>query len=344
MKLTRTFVAAAAAGLMTAASATAQDKVVLNYSSWFPPAHSINTALKEWMGNIDKVTEGRVTIEYLPAVVGTVPSQFDVAVDGLADLVLILPGYTPGRFPLLEMGELPLLTPSTQSAVAPAFNRIYDTHFAPLQPFKGTHVMTVFASAPTNLVTNKANPVTSMADFKGLKLRAPSATGSQIIDALGAVTVQKPVTEIYELATTGIVDGTFFSLKPMIDWKTADVFKNITPMPGGMGQSVIAVLMNQAKWDAISEADQKAITEVSGPELAALIGNTWQNDENVGGKMLEEIGGFTYNEISDEFFQNFKDAISPIEQQWIEKAKAAGLEDPAGVLAEYRKTLSANAN
>ncbi len=340
MKHFTAFAAAAAISALGATSAMAQE-TVLRYSSWFPPSHSLNTALAEWIANVEEATEGRVTVEYLPATVGAVRDQFDVARDGLADITLILPGYTPGRFPLMEMGELPLLVPTDQATVAPAFNRVYEEELAQYAPFEGTHVLTVFASAPTSVTTSSGNAVTSMDDFSGLKLRAPSTTASAVIDAVGAVAVQKPVTEIYELASTGVVDGTFFSLAPIISWKTEDIFKEITEIPGGMGQSVIALLMNQARWDSLSAEDQAAINGVSGPALAAIIGRVWQEDEDKAQAQLAEIGGFTFHDVSDEMFTNFKAAIQPVEAEWIERAKAEGVEDPQALLDAFRAELEA---
>jgi TRAP-type transport system periplasmic protein len=345
MKHAFTFRSAALAAVLSLAGLpVAAQQTVLRYSSWFPPQHSINTALAEWIRNVETATEGRVTIEYLPATVGTPLNQFDVAADGLADITLVLPGYTPGRFPLMEMGELPMQVPTDQATLAPAFNRVYDQHLAQYAPFRGTHVLTVFASAPTHVVTVQNRPVQQMSDFAGLKLRSPSAIASQVIDALGAVTVQRPVTEIYELATTGVVDGTFFSLMPIISWRTQDAFKNITMMPGGMGQSVIALLINEERWESLPEADRTAIMSVSGPVLAALIGQTWQDDEDRGAGLLEGIGGFNYHEASDEFFEAFQAAVAPVEAAWVERARAAGVEDPAALLTALREELSAAGN
>ncbi|WP_170311863.1 TRAP transporter substrate-binding protein [Sulfitobacter sabulilitoris] len=319
-----------------ASSATAQD-TVLKYSSWFPESHSTNTVLKAWIEDVEAATEGRVTVEYLPKTVQTPRDQFDVVVDGLADIVIVLPGYTPGRFPVLEIGELPLLVSTDEATLAPAFYTLYETEIAPAEPFKGAQVLTTWASAPTHIAT-KPGPITSMEQMKGLKIRAPSATAGLVVDAMGAVTVQKPVTEIYELASSGIVDGTFFSYGPMISWKTKDIFQNVTVMPGGMGQSVIAVLMNQGKFDSLSEADRTAIMEVSGEKLARAFGAAWQNDEDVA---LADLGNLTVVEASDEFLAEFKQAIEPVEAAWVEKAKAAGLADPASTLANFRALLEA---
>jgi TRAP-type transport system periplasmic protein len=202
--------------LVTAANvAFAEPETVLKYSSWFPESHSTNTVLRDWIKQVEAATDGRVTVEYLPKTVQGPREQFDVVVDGLADIVIVLPGYTPGRFPVLELGELPLLVATNEATLAPAFYKIYQEDIAATEPFKGVHVLTTWASAPTHIAT-KPGPITEMGQMQGLKIRAPSATAGMVIDAMGAVTVQKPVTEIYELASTGIVDGTFFSYGPMI--------------------------------------------------------------------------------------------------------------------------------
>lgn len=329
-------VGALAAACTFAVPAFAQE-TVLKYSSWFPESHSTNTVLKAWIEDVEEATEGRVTVEYLPKTVQTPRDQFDVVVDGLADIVIVLPGYTPGRFPVLEIGELPLLVDTDEATLAPAFYNLYNEEIAQTEPFKGAHVLTTWASAPTHIAT-KPGPITSMEQMQGLKIRAPSATAGLVVDAMGAVTVQKPVTEIYELASSGIVDGTFFSYGPMISWKTKDIFQNVTLMPGGMGQSVIAVLMNQNKFDSLSEADQQAIMEVSGESLARAFGEAWQNDEDVA---QAELGNLTVVEASDAFLAAFTDAIAPVEAAWVEKAKEAGLEDPAATLSNFRDRLKA---
>ena len=325
-----------AAAPITAAQAQAQ--TVLNYSSWFPETHSTNTVLKAWIEEVEAATEGRVSVEYLPKTVRSPRDQFDVVTGGLADLVIVLPGYTPGRFPVLEIGELPLLVETDEATLAPVFYKLYEEELAAAEPFKGAKVLTTWASAPTH-ITTKPGPITSMEQMQGLKIRAPSDTAGKVVTAMGGVTVQKPVTEIYELASSGIVDGTFFSYGPMISWKTKDIFENVTLVPGGMGQSVIAVLMNQAKFDALSPEDQKAIMSVSGEKLAQAFGAAWQNDEDVA---LKELGNLKVTQAPAEFVDAFTKAIAPVEEAWVEKAKAAGLPDPAATLAKFREDLKAN--
>ena len=80
--------AAAAAVTLLSFGANAAD-ITLRYSNWLPAGyHLTDQVMKPWMEDVERVTEGRVKVEILPKVVGTVPGQYDAAADGLADVTL----------------------------------------------------------------------------------------------------------------------------------------------------------------------------------------------------------------------------------------------------------------
>ncbi|MGE0313461.1 MAG: TRAP transporter substrate-binding protein [Lautropia sp.] len=331
------FTTAATLGAAVLAAGAASAQTVLRYSSWLPPKHTINAeVLMPWAAEVQRVTAGRVKVDVLPKAVASPPAQFDVINDGLADLGVILPGYNAGRFPLMELGELPLLS-SDVTKLAPAFYRIYKKHLEAHQPFKGTHVITVFATTPNQLVT-RAAPVNTLGDLKGLKLRAPSRSAVELIDALGAVALQKPVSEMYELASTGIVDGTLFAATAVSDWKLGKVLPFMTLVDGGVGQPVMAFLVNAKVWNGISKADRDAIMAVSGEQLAATAGRQYGDHEKSAREKLAAEGAKII-EGSPALQAELRQRLSALDDAWIAKAKASGLQDPRAVLDEFRQAL-----
>jgi TRAP-type C4-dicarboxylate transport system substrate-binding protein len=103
---------AVAAGLLCSALvAHAADPIVLKVHH-FLNAQTIQhtTMLKTWCDNITKDSNNRMTCQIYPSMqLGGTPAQlFDQARDGVADVVWTLPGYTAGRFPKMEVFELPL--------------------------------------------------------------------------------------------------------------------------------------------------------------------------------------------------------------------------------------------
>ena len=69
------------------------------------------TMHKPWMEKVEKESGGRIKFEAYPAMqLGGTPVQlYDQARDGVVDIVWTLPGNTAGRFPRIEVIELPFI-------------------------------------------------------------------------------------------------------------------------------------------------------------------------------------------------------------------------------------------
>ena len=146
MKFSRILAAAAATALLFAGHAQAE--TVLRYSNWLPEKHHVfKDVLKPFIEQVEQASNGDIKIDTLPKVVGSVPGQYDVAVDGLADITFIVLGYTPGRFPLSEIAELPFVGDNPE-ALSVAFWRIYEQDLEKFNEFKGTKVLTLAVSSP----------------------------------------------------------------------------------------------------------------------------------------------------------------------------------------------------
>ena len=93
--LKQTFVAMTMLSSLTAGS-IAQAQTTLTMSSWVPPTHFLSKdILQPWMADVEKATEGRVTIKMLPKAVGSPPSTGSWH----ARALLISPGATSHTSP-----------------------------------------------------------------------------------------------------------------------------------------------------------------------------------------------------------------------------------------------------
>jgi TRAP-type transport system periplasmic protein len=327
------------AGMTLAAPTAASAQVVLSYSPWLPGGYPLNDAvLRPWMEEVERITEGRVTFNWLPTAVGTAVTQFDVVQDGLADMSLVLPGFTPGRFELLELGELPLLS-SEPAVLGPTFYEVYVEHLDPLRPLAGTHVISLWATIPTHIVSSRGL-IENVSDMRGQKLRSPSATAVSVMEQLGAVPVQAPTTEIYQLATTGVIDGSFFPISTTYDFNLDDVLNYMTLVPGGLGQSVMMLLVNEAKWNRISEEDQAAIMDISGLDFARQAGELFGGLERAAIERAQTERPSEVKVAGPELVEAIEQAIQPVYEAWHAKAEAKGLENADAVLLSFRTTLS----
>ena len=143
--MTRTAVAIGLA--LAVASAAAQDKTInLRFSYWIPPKHQLVPSTQAWGESLAKATNGTLKVTIYPSnQLGKGPDHYDMAKDGIADFVLVNPGYTPGRFPVIAAGEMPFLTSGSING-SPGFDEWY-RKYAPKEMIESPSVTATWGSA-----------------------------------------------------------------------------------------------------------------------------------------------------------------------------------------------------
>lgn len=335
MTYNKKFTGIALAAVLLAAPAQGAEEVTVRYSNWLPQGLVFNKdVMTPWIADVERVTEGRVNIETTPKVVGSVAGQYDVVTDGLADLVFYLPGYTPGRFPLLDGLELPLLSDDPHVRCTGMW-KAYEQFIAPTDAFSDSKVLGVFcASAGQIALTNKE--IKSADDLKGLKIRAANPSTAHALELLGASPVSKPASEIYELVSGGVIDGAVIPLDSLVDFKLEGPLKKVGELPGGMMSTVIIVAMSKDAWAKISPEDQKAIEGVSGLALADRAATALVAATEAARTKLKDAGVQVYT-LDDAVVQDLTKTLAPVRANWVELAKTNGLADPEAMLALFEK-------
>jgi TRAP-type C4-dicarboxylate transport system substrate-binding protein len=331
----------ALAGLTLALGAThtaIAQNVTIKYSSWVPTTHWVMTGpIGSYLQEIEKVTEGRVKVEVLPKTVGTPQTQFDVVRDGLADMSWIIPGYTPGRFKLAEMAELPF--GGDNAGIGAAFHRTYMKHFGKVNEFKGTELLGVWSVPPLHVAT-RTRPVKTLEDFKGLKLRTAGDLATRQLTALGGIPILKSSAEAFEMLSSGAIDGSLMFPETVVSANALDLMKHYTIVPGGFVGNAQAVVINPDVWAKISPKDQAAIRAISGEKLAQRFGDTYQKLNSDAYAAMKKAN-YTVQELSPQVLAQLKDKLQFSETDWIAAAKAKGASDPAAALADYRAATGA---
>ncbi|MBS0449988.1 MAG: TRAP transporter substrate-binding protein [Proteobacteria bacterium] len=332
------------AGALALASAAigapvASAQTVLKYSNWLPPGQAMRVEVVEpWIAEVEKVTQGRLKIDTLPKVVGSVPAQFDVARDGQADLVIFIPGYTPNRFDILEVLQLPFMSDDPE-IFAPVADRFYRKQLASYNEFRGVHALSVYVVSPGQIF-NRVRSLRTLADFKGLKVRSPQPSATQALSLLGAVPVNKPVSETYELLSSGVLDGTFMPPESIPAFKLTDLVPHATIVPGAIYNTVLVLGINEAKWKSLSQADRDAITRISGDVFARNIGKAYANGDKAAFETLRKAGK-SVETLPAPSVAEMKSVLLPIERDWIEKAKKKGVAEPQKLIDQLRADLAA---
>ena len=303
------------------------EPITLTYSNFFPPTHIQSKLADAWCKEVEKRTNGRVKIQYFPGQTLTKATQnYDGVVQGLSDLGLCLFAYTRGRFPVMEVVDLPLGYPSGMAATM-VVNDVYNK-FKPKE-LDDVAVMYLHAHGPGLLFTKK-KPVKKMDDMKGLKLRAHGTT-AKVVKALGGTPVAMPMPELYQSLQKGVVDGAMYPMEVNKGWKMAEVVEYGTLDYPIAYTSSFYVVMNKDKWASLSDEDKKIIEEIN-KEWIPKHGKAWDESDKEGRAYFLSKGGKLI-ELSKEEGDKWKAAVAPVIEEYAVDADKKGL--PGKELVEY---------
>ncbi len=295
----------------------AAGSIKLNYAN-FPPAPTFPCVqMERWKVEVEKRTHGKVMINTFPG--GTLlgaKGMMDGVVAGQADIGNICMAYQPGRFIVTNATSLPLGIKDAKTG-SMALLKLYEKYKP--KAFEDVVVLAMFTNAPGNVMSKV--PVKSLADMKGLDLRA-SGGAAQILKAWGANPVGMPMPSTVEALQKGTVKGLFSSLEVMKDFKFAENCKYVT-----MTETVIypfSVIMNKGKWDSLPPDVQKIMMDLK--EEQSLWTGTYM-DEQIKKSIAwsKESNNVEFISLSAAEKAKWDGKLEFITDKWIKGAREKGL-------------------
>jgi TRAP-type C4-dicarboxylate transport system substrate-binding protein len=321
MKLRHLF---AGAAIAFSSAASAEE---LKFANFTPPFHTINASVIEKLNtDLSAATGGALTVKgYHGGELGAGPAeQYVRAVQGVADMVWGLPGYTSSQFPKTMIVELPNAIPLDMPGYE-AFGRVMDDLAA---EFPGTKPLAVWTSEP-NIFIMKDREIRTPADMAGLKIRVAGATMAEVATALGATPVQMPINEVYNALQTGLIDGVITGASTLSDFKLDEVANSYT-LGANIGRGSFYAVMTATKYDALPDDQKAAIDAVAGVPLSKSAEDAWNATANAALDAARAAGDNTVIDLTPEEAQAFADAVASVTDAYVAQV---GGED---VLAKMR--------
>lgn len=311
------FVATLMTFVALSGTATAADPIKLTYAN-FPPAPTFPCVqMERWKTEVEKRTGGKVAIQTFPgSTLLDAKNMMDGVIAGTADIGCLCMAYQPGRFLVTNATSLPLNFANAKVASLVLWD-LY-LKYKP-EEFSKVKALTMFACAPSNIMSQK--PVKSLADLKGLPLRA-SGGAAEILKAWGANVVGMPQSDVPEALQKGVIQGQFSSLEVMKDFKYAETCKYVT-----MTNTVIypfAVVMNVNSWKKLPKDVQKVMDDMA-REQSEWTGVYMDNHVNESMDWSKKTQNVQVIQLSAQDKAQMDKLLEPITKKWIEDAKAKGL-------------------
>ena len=317
-----------------AVSAVAETLTLRVHTFNSPNSIAVSEFLEPWAVEIGTQSEGRVAVQVFPAMqLGGRPADlYGQARDGVVDAVWTLPGYSPGRFPLTEVFELPFVCGDAE-ATSQALTEFHRKWMR--DEYQDTHPLVFHTTAPGQLHTVK-HPVRRLADLHGLKVRAASQTTAALLEAFGAVPVGMPVPQVYEALARGVVDGAWLPWTIMRPFRLYEVTGHHTE--AFLGCTPFVLTMNKARYQGLPAEIKQILTNTTGMALAKRLGRLWQEDEQSGRQLAIERG-HPILPLPDPQRALWQAAAAPVIDRWVAKVDALGY-DGRALLADAKRLVA----
>ncbi len=305
----RTAVAAMLA--LASASALAQP-ATLKLASFEPPQAPITgSVLTPWAKEVSADSGGTLKIDIFPGgTLGRNPlQQLKLVQDGVADITWTVPGYTPGRFDDTQVAELPFIVNDATSGSL-AMTRLHQQGL--LRGFDDIKLLLI-GTVPANNIHSR-DPVKSLADLKGKKIRAGSSQIAKLVEALGAVPVQLGAPQVAESLARGVIDASLNEWNFVATFKVDEVVRHHVAVP--MGTVAVMVPMMKAKYDALPPQAKAALDKHSGEALAKRFGAVVDKTNEATRERVAKSGKNTVVVPPQAEQAAWRQAVQPVTDGW----------------------------
>lgn len=296
--------------------------IELTFAHPYPAAHTQHTGvLVPWAKKVEAACNSALTIKFIPGGALAKPGQtYSVVEKNVADIGWDICDYSPGRFPLTTVIELPFMINSAEKASV-ALWKTYAQFLEFQKEYESTKLLMLSCHAPGVFATVK-KPVKSLADLRGMKIKTASSITSAALQMFGALPVTQPVTETYTSLEGGILDGVVMPCDGMVIFKVHELLKYYTP--ADFYSMVFWVAMNKNKFDSLPGDIKKVIEANSGLPFSRSSGKAFDDSNTAMKQMCVEAGMQEVNFPKREK-QKLLGLTYPLKQQWVMNMEANGL-------------------
>ena len=288
---------------------------------------------------VNQHTNGSVKLDIKEKLFGIMDSAFAIG-DGRVQMGTQSVPAASGTYPLMDFGGIPgLFSPMPNGAVEyanafldPKMMAVFD-QYTKQAGFKV--IGAAISLANDSLWGNK--PIRTLADFKGVKMRASGRTQTAALRALGGSPVTLSVAEIEEALSRGTVDAITTSRSFGAERGLTSMVKYVSVWPvTPIFPQFIAV--NQKAWDKLSQQQKNGLLAASAQLTREMPLALEQMDTTYNLWIRSANTELVYPDPAE--VQKAMNQMQPVVKDWMETAGPLG-RDVLRIATQYAKGPSA---
>jgi TRAP-type C4-dicarboxylate transport system substrate-binding protein len=316
-------------------TAVAEDEKVfkLKMADSFPLNHPGHKLALGYIDMVQKLSEGRIEIEYYPAEqLGKMKDLLKLCQGGLTDITYVAASFHAGQLPLNTVMVLPFWTTATEGT------RVYQALLAEspelMNEFARYNVrpLSAFATSQYDVGTVKT-PISGPDSLKGLRLKSSGGIFERIAMRYGIIPVTIASPEVYEATQRGVVDGNIFSLASIEGYRINELQKHHT-VGLRLGGFPSLYVINSKSFEQLPPDLQKVLVGAA-EKIAHVFATQWDDLTQKKARQFEEEG-MAIHRIEPGQRDAWDAPLDGIEKEWIADMEKRGL--PGEKVFEQFKT------
>ena len=316
---------ALAAAAIAVSAGTAQAAEKWDMTSGFPDNNFHTKNIREFIAKIKAGTQELDIVLHSNQALFKLPDSKKAVQSGqvpLAELLLVQFG---NEDPIYEISAIPFLADTIERA-----QKLWSVSRGPLSERLAKDGIRLLYGVTWPVQGFYAKtPVTSVSNFKGVKMRTYSAMTGRMAEEMGAIPTNVVFSEIPQAFSTGLVSTMYTSPATGVDTQAWDYTKYFVNVGGNFTMNV--VIANERSFRRLDQATQKVVMDAA----AEAETRGWKMSQDVTSEHLKLMAekGMIITAPDARFRAELEPIGATLTAEWLKKAGQAGEQ----IIAAYRK-------
>jgi TRAP-type C4-dicarboxylate transport system substrate-binding protein len=322
------------------AEAGAVEEVTISLSTHHPADVARSLPARLIKEEIEKATDGRVTIDiYYAESLARGGEVLESVQEGIVDIGDLNPAYYPGQLPLHSGVLVFTKAPPTHEQKREVMERAYEAYPEFANEIEQYNQRVLWQYQPTPLALSSTVPVRSIDDFRGLTIRASSEAYLRMLGDLGAIPISVPFTDSYMALETGTIQGVYTNIDAMSGQRFYE------PAPYTFTSAELSLFLpftftiNTSVWNSFTAETQEQIMtamDVVHERYGQAYDEEYQRQIDIFRERGEEVVFASQEDI--ETWQNLP-IIEVLKEELAEKAGEAGIADGQKFVDDFERFM-----
>ena len=312
-KLTR--IAAASLVVAGFAVAEAQAATEWNVSLW-GKRRAFTENVEKLAELVEKKTNGDFKLNISYGGLSKSKENLDGISIGAFEMAQFCSFYHKDKNPTITVTELPFSKDVSLARVAEIYSEVFKHPIVQKDLARWNATLLMPTPLPQYNIVSKTDPIKSLEDFKGLRVRGPGGIMG-VLSKLGAVKTGVPYSEVRQSMDSGVIDGASFAPHAHLATKSYKVGKWATTNLN-LGSANCPVVVNTDALNSLSATHRDALLGSVDEAMAYYVDNY---DNNTTGKYEKAVKeeGLTMVTFTPAQTAELNKLAESVRQGWIEQ-------------------------